>query len=232
MPEITDNPIPPRASTPTGARAPANESGALSNAASRAGDEAVAIKDDAVGAAAQVKERAATEVGNVAQEARHEASNVVGEVRNQLSGQAEDAARRVGSAIVEAAEELRSMAQSSARPNGTATTVVRQLADRTAQVGNRLESGGYRDVTDDVARFGRNHAGLFLLAAGAAGFAVGRLLRNTDTQAVVAAARDNGDDYSDTSVQLTGPDRWDDLERPVIGEPAYAPNVGASTGRA
>jgi len=229
MPEITDNPIPPPASTPTGARAPANESG-LANAASRAGDEAVAIKDDTVGAAAEVKEHAVAEAGSVAHDARREAANVLDEVRHQLSGQAEDAARRVGTAFSEAAQELRSMAESSGRPDGTATSVVRQLADRTEQVGNRLESGGYRDVANDVARFGRNHAGLFLVAAGAAGFAVGRMLRNTDTKAVVDAARDDGDQGTGgPAEQVTGTADWT-ADRTLVAEPTYAPTVGVGTG--
>jgi hypothetical protein len=238
MPEIIDNPIPPRSSTPTGERSSANESGAAA-AASKAGDEAVALKDEAVGAAADVKQRATAEVKSVAGEARHEARYVLGEVRTQLSGQADDAARRLASAMTSAAAELRSMAEHSDNPDGPVTAVVRQVADRSADLGQRLESGGYQGVAEDVARFGRNKAGLFLVAAGAAGFAVGRLLRNTDTGAVVQAAKDevhpNGGTGTSTSVgagtavtpdALPGPpDR-----PPVVATPGtYAP-TGARTG--
>jgi hypothetical protein len=243
MPEITDKNMPPPAGTTTGQRPPAQEQGKAGAVASRAGDEAVALKDESIAKAADVKDKAVAEAANVADSAREEAVYVLGEVREQLSGHVDDAASRLAGAVKAAADELRSMAERSEQPRGTMTTLVRQLADRSSQVGERLETDGYRGMVDELARYGRNRPGVFLLAAGAAGFAAGRLLRNTDTQAIVHAAKDElseGNGHGERPPATTGtsasrptPVMPGSAERPAgattMAEP-YAPPLGATPG--
>jgi hypothetical protein len=245
MPEITDKNMPPPASTTTGQRPPAEEQGKAGAVASRAGDEAVALKDESIAKAADVKDKAVAEAANVADSAREEAVYVLGEVREQLSGQVDDAAHRLAAAVKAAADELRSMAERSDEPRGTMTNLVRQIADRSSEMGNRLETDGYRGVVDDLARLGRNRPGVFLLAAGAAGFAAGRLLRNTDSQAIVKAAKgessgSNGDGQDQRPPVTTGtsasrptavmPGSAERLAGAATVAEPYAPPLGASPG--
>jgi hypothetical protein len=206
-----DNPYPPGSSTPTNQPSPAQDRGQdesrVAAAASRAGDEAAVVKDEAVGAAADVKDTAKAEVANVAGDARQEARTVLTEVRGQLDHQANDATNRLASSVAALADELRSMADGSQQPDSAVADAVRQVADRGAGLARNLESRGYSGIADDVARFGRNHAGAFLLAAGAAGFAIGRVLRNTDTGAVVQAAKgehEGSDALSAPTLPATG----------------------------
>jgi len=160
--------------------------------------------------AEEVRDATRTEVANVADEARQEARNVLGDVRGQLDGQANDVTHRIAESLASAADELRSMADASDRPDAPIATAVRQVADKGTDLARSLEDRGYRGVANDVSRFGRDHAGAFLLAAGAAGFVVGRMLRNTDTSAVAHAA---GGDR----------DREDTRPQPAIPDPAERP---------
>jgi hypothetical protein len=190
MPDTTDNPSPARSSTPTPVRSTPDPAASETSMKSKAADEARGIRDEALDKAGGVKDRAVEEVGQVAGDARDEARTLVTEVRGELAGQANDATSRVVSAIADAADELRAMAEHSDRPDGAMTALVREAADRGSDLARGLETRGYQGVADDLARFGRNHAGMFLLAAGAAGVIVGRLLRNIDAGAVVDAAKD------------------------------------------
>jgi hypothetical protein len=70
---------------------------------------------------------------------------------------------------------------------GAVTDVTRQLADKSRQVASRLEECGVQGVGDDLRRFARRQPGLFLAAAGVAGFVVTRLLRNAQGNALSGA---------------------------------------------
>jgi hypothetical protein len=67
------------------------------------------------------------------------------------------------------------MAQAGGR-NGTATEVVRQVADRLSGVRSYLETGG--NPLDDVRSFARRRPGAFLFLAAAAGVLAGRATRS------------------------------------------------------
>jgi hypothetical protein len=158
-------------------------------AAHQADSAAANVRDHAADAAVAVKERAGTELSDIRDEARDHARGLAHEARDRLSAQADDTTRRLASTVAAAGGELRRMAERSDQPDGAVTGVVRQLADRADGLAQRLERDGYRGVAQDAARLGRNRPGLFLLAAGAAGFAAGRLLRNTDTGALTEAVK-------------------------------------------
>jgi vacuolar-type H+-ATPase subunit H len=232
MAEIVNNPSPTRPSTPTGgSSSPAT--GAAANAASQAGDEAVAVKDRAVEAAGEVTERATQEAKQVAEEARHEARNVMHQVRGELDQQAGDAASRVASAIESAASELRAMADRADHPDAAVPGFVRDISERGTALARQIEERGYRGVADELSRFGRNRPGIFLVAAGVTGFAVGRILRNTDTGAVVDAVKDEfrgshddttttGDRTPAAATVTTGP-----VEEPYVPATTIGSGVGS-----
>jgi len=151
--------------------------------------EASNVKDSAVQAAVEVKDQAKEQLADIAQQAKSEARTLTTEARGRLEAQADGTTKQVASTVAEIGQELRTLADRSDRPDGPATEVIRQLADRTERFASRLETVGYRGIADDLTRYGRNHPGTFLLCAGAAGFLVGRMLRNTDTSALAQSLK-------------------------------------------
>ncbi len=62
---------------------------------------------------------------------------------------------------------------------GPLSETTRQLAGATDRLAGRLEEDGIHGVADDVRAFAQRQPVVFLLAAGAAGFVVTRMLRST-----------------------------------------------------
>jgi hypothetical protein len=214
MTDSTHQQTPTATGPSVGARSSPPEEPTLAATAGRAGDEAATVAESAAGAARDVRRTAAEEMSGVAGDAQQEARDVLVDVRRQLGDEADTATQRLAGAISAAAEELRSMAERSERPDGPVTEVVRQIADRSAGMAHTIETGGYRGLADELARFGRRRSGLFLLAAGAAGFTVGRVLRNTDLSSVAQAAKgeaSTGEDVDDRTVTST-----DSAQRPPV----------------
>jgi len=187
MAEIHDHEI----STPTYAEPSASPTAQDRAAAvtDQATTEASNVKDSAVQAAVEVKDQAREQLADIAQQAKSEARSLTTEARGRLEKQADGTTKQVASTVADIGQELRTLAERSDRPDGPATEVIRQLADRTERFAQRLDAVGYRGIADDLTRFGRNHPGTFLLGAGAAGFLVGRMLRNTDTQALAQSLK-------------------------------------------
>jgi hypothetical protein len=191
----------------------------------QASSAAVDVKDQTVEAAGEIKDRAGGELATLKGEARREARTLAHEARDRLGGQADEVSRRLASTVSGAGSELRTMAERSDQPDGPVAGVVRQLADRSEDLAVRLESGGYRGVADDLSRLGRNKPGLFLLGAGITGFALGRLLRNTDTRSLTEAVKGESDPAAPT---FAGPNPSPGGDVVVVDSPAatYAPPVG------
>lgn len=150
-------------------------------------------------------------VARVADEAPAQAARVVGDAKSQLS----DAARRVMDDLrtqaddraVRAAQGLRDLsiradALASGRPDEAGNLAdLAQSAGRHAQdFANRLDERGIRGVTDDVARFGRQHPLTFLGLSLGAGFLVGRLVRTG-----AAVVSHDGPDSQPKSIAPTRP---------------------------
>jgi hypothetical protein len=139
-------------------------------------EQAHAAKDEALNQASDLKDTALEHVGALTDDAKDKATNVAHDVRRELETQGDAQAKRAASALHSVGSQLHDMADSG-QP-GAVTDVTRQLADKSRQAASRLEEGGVQGVGDDLRRFARRQPGLFLAAAGVAGFVVTRLLRN------------------------------------------------------
>jgi hypothetical protein len=139
-------------------------------------DQAQAAKDEALTQAGDLKDTALEHVGALTDDAKDKATNVAHDLRRDFETQGDVQAKRAASALHDVGSQLSDMA-SSAQP-GPVADVTRQLADKSRQVASRLEEGGVQGVGDDLRRFARRQPGLFLAAAGVAGFVVTRMLRN------------------------------------------------------
>lgn len=138
--------------------------------------QAQATKDEAINQASDLKDTALEHVGAVADDAKEQASNVARDVRRELETQGDVQAKRAASMLHDVGSQLNDMA--SAGQPGPVAEVTRQLGDKSRQVASRLEEGGIQGIGDDLRRFARRSPGVFLFAAGAAGFVVTRMLRN------------------------------------------------------
>jgi len=111
----------------------------------------------------------------VAQEAQRQARDLFSEFRGQIQQQTQTQRDRLVELLRDFEDELQNMAQAGGR-NGTATEVVRQVADRLSGVRSYLETGG--NPLDDVRSFARRRPGAFLFLAAAAGVLAGRVTRS------------------------------------------------------
>jgi len=139
-------------------------------AASKAGEVAGTAQSRAGDVAATAKDQAL----EVAQEAQRQARDLLGEFRQQLQQQTQAQRDRLVQLLREFEDELQNMVQAGGR-NGTASEVVRQVADRLGGIRSYLEGGA--NPLDDVRSFARRRPGTFLFLAAAAGVLAGRATR-------------------------------------------------------
>jgi hypothetical protein len=171
-------------------------------------EQAQAAKDEAINQAGELKDTALEHVSAVTADAKEKATNVAHDVRRELETQGDTQAKRAASALHDVGSQLSDMAN--AGQPGPVTDVTRQLADKSRQVASRLEEGGIQAVGDDLRQFARRQPGLFLAAAGVAGFVVTRILRN---------AQSNGNPTGQTAA----PSRGASSPTPVMSVPPVAP---------
>jgi hypothetical protein len=131
---------------------------------------------DAKEQAAELKDTSVEHVGAVAQEAKEKAINVGHDVRRELESQGNTQARRLATTLRDTGRQLNDMADG-AEP-GPVGQVTRQLAGGADRLAGRLQEGGIHGVGEDLRGFAQRQPVVFLLAAGAAGFVVTRMLRS------------------------------------------------------
>jgi len=138
-------------------------------------DKAAEVKDTATDRAADVAGTAKDQALEVAQEAQRQARDLVAEFRGQIQQQTQAQRDRLVELLRDFEDELQNMVDAGGR-NGTASEVVRQVADRLAGVRSYLERGG--NPTEEVRSFARRRPGTFLLLAAGAGVLAGRATRS------------------------------------------------------
>lgn len=140
-------------------------------------DQTANVAGTASEAAKDVAGTAKDQAAAVATEVKTQARDLLGETREQLRSQSEVQTQKAAQTVRSLASELQGLASGKNDAPGPATDVVRQLADRANGIASRLESSSPEQLLDDVRQFARQRTGLFLLAAGTAGFAAARLAK-------------------------------------------------------
>ena len=133
-----------------------------------------------------VASNARTEVSSVLGAASDHARSVLGAAGDELHEQAASRSRQLGQMLGQASDEFDRMARE-CDTSSPAGRTVSTLADATGQVARTLEQRGPQGIATDLSAFARRRPGVFLMASAAAGFAVARLMRSTDTAAVQEA---------------------------------------------
>ncbi len=138
-------------------------------------DKAAEVKGTATDRTADVAGTAKDQALEVAQEAQRQARDLVAEFRGQIQQQTQAQRDRLVELLRDFEDELQNMVDAGGR-NGTASELVRQVADRLAGVRSYLERGG--NPADEVRSFARRRPGTFLLLAAGAGVLAGRATRS------------------------------------------------------
>ncbi|WP_143590300.1 hypothetical protein [Thermoactinospora rubra] len=135
------------------------------------------------GAMERTKQAAAETAGTVREQARevtgelrHQTGQAVGRLRERVRDEADSQGRRAAQAIRQWAEDLHTMTDMG-KPDSPVQGVVRRVAEQGRRAADYLDERGLSGLTDDLQRFARRRPGLFLAAALAAGFVVGRVAR-------------------------------------------------------
>ncbi len=146
-------------------------------------DQAANVAGTAGQAAHDVAGTAKDQASNVAAEVRTQARDLLGETRSQLRGQTEVQTQRLAQTVRSVAVELSGLASGQNDQPGPATDVVAALADRAHSVAGHLEGSSPEQLLEELRRFARKRTGLFLFAAGAAGFLTARLAKAASSNA-------------------------------------------------
>jgi hypothetical protein len=132
----------------------------------QAGQQAKAVAGTAVEQARQVGGEAAARAGDL-----------LGQTKDQARRQAETQTQQAAESLGRLRDQGRALAAGRPEEAGALPEVAGQLVARLDQVVERMGSGGFDGMVNDVQRFARRRPALFLLGAAALGLAVGRLIR-------------------------------------------------------
>jgi hypothetical protein len=88
------------------------------------------------------------------------------------------------------AQEFHALADGRTDEASRLVPYVRQVGDKASDYAERLETGGFAGVAEDLSSFARRRPGLFLLGALAAGFATARLVRGAQKSSSSSGAPD------------------------------------------
>jgi hypothetical protein len=195
-------------------------------------DGARTAAQTAQGEGRELAQSAAESTKQVAQTVKQEASNVTGEVASQaktLASEATDKVQtqldeqrsRVANTLRTTGDELGSLATEHDHSRLTAE-LTRRAAEQARSVADYLERTSPNEVLDQARDFARRRPGAFLVAAGLAGFVVGRVFRS-------ATAAGGTTQTSRVSPGYVSGDTAYPAAEPLATYPSDAPPAGYSS---
>jgi len=140
--------------------------------------------DGATERARAVASEGKEQVGEIAQHARQQASELVDQVRNEVRSQTDQQAQRINTAMRDVGRQLRDLADGNPS-DGPVRSLAREAADRVEALSSRFDGTGIDGTLTSARDFARRRPLVFLAGALTAGMLVGRVLRNSDTKAIV-----------------------------------------------
>ena len=139
----------------------------------KAKDVAASTAEQARGVADVAMQEAHAVAGDAATQVRH----LTQRTKEELRTQADERAAQMSQTLRDAARQMQRMADSSGE-SGMVVDLSRDAGQRIEALAQRIEHGGVDRIVADVKAAARRRPGTFLLGAVAAGFAVGRLVRD------------------------------------------------------
>jgi len=150
---------------------------------------------------------AAQEAGTVAGEGMQQVRHLADEAKGELTEQSRAQRDRLVDTMRTLSGDLDRMANGEPTSSGLATDLVRQAADRTRELCQRIEGREPTQLLDDVRDFARRRPGTFLLGSLAAGVVAGRLLRGAKDSSGSRSSGTNGTaaPYPDVATEYAAP---------------------------
>lgn len=124
----------------------------------------------------QVADTAMQQAKSVAGEATDHARGLVSDALGQVDDEARRQMGRMAQTLETFSDDLGQMADQSGS-NGLASEMARQVANRTRDLGRRLDGREPQEILEDVRGFARRRPGTFLVGALVAGVVAGRFAR-------------------------------------------------------
>jgi hypothetical protein len=165
----------------------ANVATSAKDVASTTTTEAAQVAGTASDGAKDVAKETGRQVNQVAGEAAEHARQLLAQTGDQLKEQAAAQTGRAAEGLRTVTSQLTALRNGRPEEAGAVGDYAQQLTAKLGEVADRLDDRGFEGIVDDVHRFARRRPGVFLMAAGAAGFLAGRFLRGTQ------AASSDGD---------------------------------------
>lgn len=149
-----------------------------SETASAVADQGKAVASTAGEQAKSVADTAMVQAKTVSQEAVTQAQRVLGDATGELQTQLHQRVSQVAEKAKSTGDQLKALAEGRTDEAGPAADWARQASQQLTQFSTRLDEMGLQGATDEVKRFARQRPMAFLAGAAAAGFLVGRTVRN------------------------------------------------------
>jgi len=125
----------------------------------------------------------------VARSAVDHARTVVDAAGEQVQRQGDEQAKRLADSLASVSSDLRSMAGQTGQ-GSVVGGVARSLAETADRTANVLRDEGPNGMLRRASDFGREHPAQFLALAAGAGFAMARLIRNSDSRRLKEVAKE------------------------------------------
>jgi len=125
---------------------------------------------------------------------QHEGQQMLKDVRTTVHEEAEAQAHRALQSLRSVRADLHNMAEGNGPPSAPIVDVTEQVASQVGKLADRLESRGVDGSLDDLRGYARRRPGRFLFGAFAAGFLIGRVVRNVDAPSLDTATEDPDED--------------------------------------
>ncbi len=150
-------------------------------------DQTVAVARGAASAGKDVKDEAVAQASAVVGQARDQLGVVVGQAKSEVKNQLDSRGQQAADGLHTLAGQLAALSDGRPQDAGHVGALVNDAQQRVQAYAETLQQRGPQAIAEDLASFARRRPFRFLLAAGVAGFAAGRLARSG-----AAAAKDAG----------------------------------------
>jgi hypothetical protein len=149
-----------------------------SDIASTAKQETGAVAQTAADAGKEVVSAVSERTSAVAGTAKQQLSSIIDQTKSELRTQAEGQGHQVINGLRTLSDQVSALSSGRPEEAGQVGVLLDEGRQRLQSYLGSLELRGPQGMVDDVTRFARRRPGMFLIGAGVAGFAIGRLVRS------------------------------------------------------
>ena len=171
--------------------------------ASAAKQEGAVVAHSATDAGKQVVSAVSDRTAAVADTAKAQLHTMADQAKQEFRTQAETQGGQVINGLRTLTTQVGALAEGRTQESGQLGSMLGDAQHKLQRYVTSLEDRGPQGLVDDVTRFARQRPGAFLLGAGVAGFAIGRIVRGA-----AAAERDASGSTGGGAAQQYGSGQW------------------------